>query len=78
MMQIGHDGYQTQWFDLFKCSKLFMVLTQPPGDLSKPPALNLQPPVATTVTSVPGVLGLGRASYGSSYLIADTLSNPKW
>jgi hypothetical protein len=47
MMQIGHDGYQTQWFDLFKCSKLFVDLTQPPGNLSQPPALSLQPPVAS-------------------------------
>ena len=49
MMQIGQDGYQTQWFDLFKCSKLFADLNQPIGDISQPPALSLQPPVASTV-----------------------------
>ena len=32
-MQIGHDGYQTQWFDLFKCSELFVDLTQLPDVL---------------------------------------------
>ena len=45
MMQIDHDGYQTQWFDLFKCSKLFVYLAQPLSDLSQPPALSLQWPL---------------------------------
>ena len=41
MAQIGYDGYQTWWFDLFKCSKIFVDLNQPPGNLNQPPALSL-------------------------------------